>query len=112
MREVGLEGAGADAEHGAATRQVIEHDQARSATMKGWCSGRSTTPVPNLMLLRALGRGGDEDRRVGEDLDGAAVVLADPGFVEVEAVEVLDELEVLGHCERWGSRSGGGAEAP
>ena len=67
----------------------------RSATMNGWCSGRSMTPEPSMMSRGALRRRGDHDLGRGEDFDGAAVVLADPGLVEVDAVEELHELEVL-----------------
>ena len=46
------------------------------------------------MLLRALGGRGDEHLGRGDDLVAGRVVLADPGLVEAEVVEVLDQLEV------------------
>ena len=45
-------------------------------------------------MLGPLGGGGDEQLRGGDDLVARRVVLADPGLVVAEAVEVLDELEV------------------
>jgi len=45
--------------------------------------------------LGALRGRGDEHEGVGDDLDGAAVVLADPCLIEVQAVQVLHELQVL-----------------
>ena len=43
-----------------------------------------------LDVARALGGGGDEDLRRGDDLAAGRVVLADPRLVVAEAVEVLD----------------------
>jgi hypothetical protein len=47
-----------------------------------------------LDVLRALGRGGDEDLRRGDDLGPGRVVLTDPRLVPAESVEVFDQLEV------------------
>src|SRR4029453_2343381 len=43
----------------------------------------------------ALGGGGDEDLRRGDDLGAGRVVLADPRLVEPEPIEVLDQLQVV-----------------
>ena len=45
-------------------------------------------------MAGALGDGGDEDLRRGDDLRAGGVVLADPGLVPAELVEVHDEVEV------------------
>ena len=42
----------------------------------------------------ALLRGGDEHLRGGDDLVAGRVVLADPGLVEAQRVEVLEQVEV------------------
>ena len=66
----------------------------RSATINGWWYGSDTTPVPSRMRLRALRRRGDEQLRRGDDLVTCRVVLADPGLVVAEPIEVLDGLEL------------------
>ena len=45
-------------------------------------------------VARALGGGGDEHLRAGDDLEAARVVLADPGLVIVQPVEMDQELHV------------------
>ena len=45
-------------------------------------------------VARALDCAGDEHLRAGDDLEAARVMLADPGLVIVEAVEMLDQLHV------------------
>jgi hypothetical protein len=45
-------------------------------------------------VLGALGRGRDEDLRCRDDLGAGGVVLADPGLVVAQLVEVLDQPQV------------------
>src|SRR5260370_27860287 len=45
-------------------------------------------------VARALGSGGQEHLRAGDDLEAAGVMLADPGLVIVQPVEMLDHLHV------------------
>src|SRR5713226_8934766 len=49
---------------------------------------------PKLDGAGALGRGGQVHLGRRDDLPAGAVVLADPGFVETELVEPLDQLHV------------------
>jgi hypothetical protein len=42
----------------------------------------------------ALRGGGDEHFRRSDDLVSAQVVLADPGLIESQTIQVLDQLEV------------------
>jgi len=48
----------------------------------------------------ALGRGGNEHLRRSDDLEAAGMVLADPGLVIVQPVEMLDQLHVAFDGER------------
>ena len=45
-------------------------------------------------MARPLGGGGNEHLGTGDDLEAGRMMLADPGLVVVEPVEVLDELHV------------------
>jgi hypothetical protein len=51
-------------------------------------------PRAELDVLRALGRGGDEDLRRRDDLAAGGVVLTDPRLVVTELVQVLDDREI------------------
>ena len=66
----------------------------RSATHSGLWYATDVTPVPSRMCRGALRGGRDEDLRRGDDLAAGRVVLADPGLVVAEPVEVRDQLEV------------------
>ena len=66
----------------------------RSASMNGWWYGSDETPGAEADVPRALRGGGDEHLGRGDDLVAGRVVLAEPGLVEAELVEVLDELQV------------------
>ena len=66
----------------------------RWAVMKRVVVGERHHPGAERMRWVRCGRGGDEDLGRGDDLVAAGVVLADPGLVEAEAVEVLDQGEV------------------
>ncbi len=52
------------------------------------------------MCACPLGRGGDEDLGAGDDLGAGGVVLADPGLVVAELVEVHDQVEVAFEGQR------------
>ena len=71
----------------------------RSATDRGR-GRRSTHAGAELDVARPLGRRGDEDLRRGDDLAAGGVVLAYPGLVVAQAIQVLDELEVSLERER------------
>src|SRR5439155_5614161 len=45
----------------------------------------------------ALRRSGDEHLRAGDQLEAARMMLADPGLVIIEPVEMLQELEIPLH---------------
>src|SRR5262245_60010997 len=47
-----------------------------------------------LDVASALSRGGDEDLGRGDDLAAGRMVLADPGLIPAEPVEMLDQSEV------------------
>ena len=92
MASVGSE-PGPDAEHEAALGEVVEQhrplgDHVRVVVRDADHAGAE------LDVLGALGRGGDEDLGRGDDLGSGGVVLADPGLVPAEGVEVLDQLQV------------------
>ena len=90
---VGVERAGADAEVDAASRQVVELDHAMGER-EGVVVGQADHARAEADVPRALGRRRDEQRRVADGFPAGAVMLADPGLVEVEAVEELDHLHV------------------
>ena len=49
----------------------------------------------------ALGGRGDEDLGAGDDLAAGGVMLADPGLVVAELVEVHDQFQIALQRERW-----------
>jgi hypothetical protein len=84
---------GPEAEHESTAGQVIQEnrslgDHVRVVVRHAGHAG------PELDVPRALGGGGDEYLRAGDDLRPRRVVLADPGFVVAELVEVRDQVEV------------------
>src|SRR5262249_49238823 len=56
-------------------------------------------PQPD--VPRALGCRGDEHLRRADDFEAARMVLADPGFVVVQLVDVLQQFHVALQRERW-----------
>ena len=90
---VGGQRPGPDAEHRAPARQVVEQDHPLGDPQRVVVGQRGHAGA-ELDVARALGGGGDEDLRGGDDLAAGRVVLADPGLVVAEAVEVLDERQV------------------
>ena len=93
LHRVGGQRARPDAEHHSAPRHVVELEQVVSDHQRV-VIGQRDDPGAELDVLGPLGQGGDEDHRVGDDLAGERVVLADPGFVVAEVVEVLDQLDI------------------
>jgi hypothetical protein len=89
----------ADTEHGAAARHVVELHHARGQR-EGMMVGQRHDPGAQPNVARALGGGGQEHLRAGDDLEAAGVMLADPGLVIVETVEMLDQLHVALDGER------------
>ena len=84
---------GPDADHDAAPGQVVEQHHAvgqHERVVVG--QRRHAGAQPD--VLGALRRGGDEDLGRGDDLVAGRVVLAEPGLVEAERVEMLDQLQV------------------
>ena len=87
------ERAGPDAEHGAAARHVVELHHA-AGDRERIVVGQRDDAGAEADVARALGGGGDEHLRAVDDLEAGRVVLADPGLVVVEPVEMLQQLHV------------------
>ena len=104
---------GPDADHEAAPGQVVEQHQAVGQHERVVVGQRrhagAQADVPG-----ALGGGGDEHLGRGDDLVAGRVVLAEPGLVEAQLVEVLDELQVALQRQRrvLAHRMEGGQEDP
>jgi hypothetical protein len=92
-RGVGGQRARPQAEHHAAAREVVEQHDALGGPQRVVVAHRDDAGA-QLDVLRALGRGRDEDLRRRDDLRARRVVLADPRLVEAHFVEVLDEPQV------------------
>ena len=90
---------GPDAQHRAAARQVVEEDHAVGEHQR-LVVGERAHAGAELDAPRALGGDADEDLGRRDDLVAGGVVLADPGFLEAELVEPLDQLEVALERER------------
>src|SRR3972149_1203102 len=78
-------GAGADAEHDASPREVVEEDHA-VGDVKRVVVGDGDDAGAEADVLRALAGGGDEDFGAGDRLPATPVMLADPRLVEAEVV--------------------------
>ena len=95
---VGVAGqrAGPDAEHEAAAGHVIElrHPPGHR---EGVVIGQRHDTGPEPDVPRALRRAGDEQFRAGEDFHAAGMVLADPGLVISQPVEMLEQKHVPLH---------------
>ena len=106
---VGRELARTAAEHGAATREVVEQHEPVGEHQRVVVRER-VHAAAEAEVLRARGGRGDEHLGRRDDLVAAGVVLADPRLVEAEAVEVLEQLRGRVRARAWGSgRSGGTA---
>ena len=84
---------GPETEHEPATSEMVEQhgtlgDHVRVVVRHADDAGAQ------LDVASALRRGGDEDLRAGDDLAAGGVMLADPGLVVTELVEVHDQIEV------------------
>ena len=93
------QGAGTDAEHHAAAREVVEQHHA-VGQHQGLVVGERAHPGAEAQVLGALGGRRDEHLGAGDDLVAGGVVLADPRLVEAERVEVLEQVEVALEGER------------
>ena len=84
---------GSEAEHEAAPGQVVEQhgplgDPERVVIADADHAGAE------LDVAGPLGGRGDEDLGRGDDLAAGRVVLADPGLVPAQPVEVVDQLQI------------------
>ena len=66
----------------------------RSATIQGMLVGEAEDAATDVQAPGALRRRHHEELGRGDDLPAGAVVLADPGLIEVEPIELFEELEV------------------
>ena len=82
-----------DAEHGAAARHVVELHQPPGDGERVVIGQRDDAGA-EADVAGALRGGGDEHLRAGDDLEAARVVLADPGLVIVQPVEMDQQLHV------------------
>ena len=95
---VGREQSGAEAEHGAPARLVVElHDAV--GDHERMVIGQRDDAGAEPDAARALGGGGDEELGLAVDLVAAGMVLADPRLVEAQLVEPLHELEIALHAQ-------------
>jgi hypothetical protein len=87
------------AEHRASTRHVVELDHAISQNERMMIRQRHDAGAEPVMA-RASGRAGDEHLGTGDDLETAGMVLADPGLVIVQPVEMLEQFHIAFERER------------
>ncbi len=98
---VGRQRARAAAQHGAAARHVVElHEAVRHHQRVVIGQAGHARAQPD--VARALDRGADEHFRRGDGLPAGGMVLADPGLVEAQLVDPLDQLHVARHAEASG----------
>jgi hypothetical protein len=90
---VGGERPRADAEHDAAAGEVVEQHHPVGQHQRV-VVGERAHPGAEADVAGPLRGGGDEHLGRRDDLETRAVVLADPGLLEAELVEPLDQLEV------------------
>jgi hypothetical protein len=90
---VGRQRARPDAHHHAPAREVVEQHHPLGHPQRVVVGERDHAGA-ELDVARPLGGRGDEDLRRGDDLRAGRVVLADPGLVVAEPVQVGDQLEV------------------
>ena len=92
-RRVRGQRAGSEAEHEAAAGEMVEQDRPvrhpQRVVVRQRQDAGAELDVPGLG-----GDVGDEDLRRGDDLGAARVVLADPGLVVTEVVELADRRHV------------------
>ena len=84
---------GTHAEHDAAPGEVVEQDDAVGQD-EGLVVGQGGDARAQPDVRGALRRGGDEHLGRRDDLEAGRVVFAEPGLVEAQAVQVLDQLQV------------------
>ena len=104
---VGLQRAGARAEHHPAAGHVVElHDPLGDHERMVVGNRDHAGAEPD--VLRVLRGDRDEDLGRGDDLVARRVVLADPGLVEAQLVEPSSRARDPGRCTRSGPRARGG----
>jgi hypothetical protein len=89
----------AHAEHHPPARLVIELDDAVRRHQRRVIGQRNDAGSEH-DALRPLRGGGDEHFRARDDLVAGGMMLADPGFLVAQPVEMLDQLEVALDAER------------
>ena len=82
-----------DADHEAAPGEVVQQHQAVGQHERVVIRQRRHAGA-EADVLRALGRGGDEDLGGGDDLVSSRMVLAEPGLIEPELIQMLDQLQI------------------
>lgn len=83
----------AAAEHHATAGDVVEQHEA-VGKQERVVIGKRVHAAAEPDVLGALRGRRDEDLGRGDDLVTTGVVLADPGFVESQAIEMLDQLQI------------------
>jgi hypothetical protein len=84
---------GADAEHHPTAREVVEHHDPVGEHQRVVVGERAHSRA-ELDVMSALRGGSDHHLGRRDRLGAGGVVLPDPGLVEAEAIEVVDQLEV------------------
>ena len=97
---VGRQQAGADAEHHASARLMVELDDAVRRHQRVVIRQRHHAGA-EADVFGALGGGGDEDLGRGDDFEAGRVVLADPGFLVAQPIQVLDQFKVAVQSFSW-----------
>ncbi len=92
-RRIARQRAGADAEHRAAARHMVELRH-RFGEHEGVVVGQRFHAGAEADVFRALGRGGDHQLGRGDHLHRAGMMLAIPDFLEAQAVEMLGQQQV------------------
>ena len=92
------QGTGADTEHHATARDVVELIDAVGQHQR-MVIGKRGNACAETNVLGALGQGGDEEFRARDQFIAGRVMLADPGFVVAELVHPLDKLDVALDCQ-------------
>ena len=94
---VGRERTGPDAQHHAATGQVIEQREAIRDPQRIVIGQRDHTRA-ELQVAGLGGDMGDEQHRIANDLDAARVMFTEPGFVIADVIQQLDDFDIALQC--------------
>ena len=90
---------GSHAEHDAAPGEVVQQHNAVGQD-EGLVVGQGGDARTEADVLGALRGGRNEHLGRGDDLVAGGVVFAEPGLVEAEPVQVLNQLQVALECQR------------